>query len=76
MINDIKLMDDDNIEAMEVLDKVDLLLDNVSITMSRVTAKKLHEVLEETLYDSDSWNVNLQKKVDSLEQRIHFLEEV
>ena len=76
MINDIKLMDDDNIEAMEVLDKVDLLLDNVSITMSRVTAKKLHEVLEETLYDSDSWNINLTKKVEQLEQRIHFLEEV
>ena len=74
MINDIKLMDDDNIEAMIVLDKVDLLMDNVSITMSRVTAKKLHEVLEETLYDSDSWNVNLQKKVDQLEAKIYIME--
>jgi hypothetical protein len=41
-----------------------------------VTARKLHEVLESTLYDADSWNVNLQKKVDQLEAKIHFLEEV
>jgi hypothetical protein len=46
------------------------------MTMERETALKIHEVLEEALFDVDSWNVNLQKKVDSLEQKIHFLEEV
>jgi hypothetical protein len=76
MINDIKVEDTDNIEAMDVLGKIDLLIENVLLTMNRVSAKKLHEVLEKVLYDPDSWNVNLTKKVEQLEQRIHFLEEV
>jgi hypothetical protein len=76
MINDIRLSNEDSIEVTEVLGKFDLLIDNVVMTMERETALKIHEVLEEALFDVDSWNVNLQKKVDSLEQKIHFLEEV
>ena len=75
MINDIRLTNEDAIEVVEVLGKFDLLIDNVVVTMERETALKIHEAFEEALFDVDSWNVNLQKKVDQLEARILIFEE-
>jgi chaperonin GroEL (HSP60 family) len=75
MINDIRLTSEDAIEVVEVLGKFDLLIDNVVVTMERETALKIHEAFEEALFDVDSWNVNLQKKVDQLEARILIFEE-
>jgi hypothetical protein len=75
MINDIRLTNEDAIEVVEVLGKFDLLIDNVVVTMERETALKIHEAFEEALFDVDSWNINLQKKVDKLEAKINFLEE-
>jgi hypothetical protein len=70
-----KLSNEDKIEVIEVLSKFDLLIDNAVMTMNREVALKIHKAFEEALFDCDSWNVNLQKKVDSLEAKINFLEE-
>ena len=70
------LVDDrDKIECKPYIERVELKLDDVSIVMSYKTAKYLHEQMEHFLWDEDSWNANLTKKIEKLEEKINFLEE-
>jgi hypothetical protein len=57
------------------MERVEMKIDDVSIVMSYKTAKYLHEQMEQFLYDEDSWNSNLDKKVVDLEIKIEELEE-
>jgi hypothetical protein len=53
----------------------DLTIGCCEIKMNRSVAESLHQLLEQNLFDEDSLNANLQKKVDMLQLKVSHLEE-
>ena len=75
MIQDIKVENGDSVGTAEAFGNIELMLNTIVINMGKDVAKMVHKGLEELLYDEDSWNVNLQKKVDELQVKVADLEE-
>jgi hypothetical protein len=66
----------EDVEVINVgTEKIVLIIGCATFTMSRNAAEYIHKLLEQNLFDEDSWNVNLQKKVDMLQLKVSQLEE-